>query len=499
MKKIRIVAFLLILLALPVNTTATYAAWAGGPSHAGFFLQSNTGSGNTVYLPLVSVESPPAVIPYTSPYRINARFLSDDTWLAPTAITWFGQLSLSDNYVDARVGYTPTELVVRMTVLDRLLFYDTTPSAADLTNYDAVVLFLRTDGPAGSAPDASSYKFVAQSFPFDKDPTPFKAAYRGNGTKWQAANLPFNIKPVYRGGGGYNNMQDNQGWSITYYIPYTSLGLSGQPATGTVWGIGATVYDRDDPTASVHSISWPPEMEQTVPSKWAQLGFGFPQYTAAAHQNERSITIRRGLNATNVPDAAVGGSTVCGQGVDNYFLDWGNKPESFYANKTVNNTQFNIQNQGDLSDFPCFSKYYVTFPLNAIPAGKVIVSAKLVLHHWGGAATTSGTESFIHVMSVADDWNESTLTWNNAPLPIENFDYQKVQPLPNDPGPIGIAYTWSVTPALVSAYQSGQPLRLVLYSTDEAMDSGKYFWASNRPDGEESRPTLLVTYGDPAN
>jgi hypothetical protein len=129
----------------------------------------------------------------------------------------------------------------------------------------------------------------------------------------------------------------------------------------------------------------------------------------------------------------------------------------------------------------------------------VIVSAKLVLHHWGGAGTNSAEESLIHVMTVDRGWDESTLTWNNAPLALENYDAKWVNPLLNDPGPIGIPYEWSVTPAVASAYRAGQPLRLALYSTDEAYDSGKYFWASNRPDGEESRPTLVVVYGDPPN
>jgi len=26
----------------------------------------------------------------------------------------------------------------------------------------------------------------------------------------------------------------------------------------------------------------------------------------------------------------------------------------------------NVQNQSDISDWPCFSKYYVTFPLDAV-------------------------------------------------------------------------------------------------------------------------------------
>jgi hypothetical protein len=78
----------------------------------------------------------------------------------------------------------------------------------------------------------------------------------------------------------------------------------------------------------------------------------------------------------------------------------------------------------------------------------------------------------------------------------ENFAATYVDPLPGFGGPLGVAYEWSIPAAVVRAYQSGNPLRLVLYSSDWPKHSGKYFYASNY-DLPEARPTLVITFGDP--
>lgn len=38
--------------------------------------------------------------------------------------------------------------------------------------------------------------------------------------------------------------------------------------------------------------------------------------------------------------------------------------------------------------------------------------------------------SYIQVLTVDQDWNENTLTWNNAPLAAENITGTWVDPLP---------------------------------------------------------------------
>jgi hypothetical protein len=97
----------------------------------------------------------------------------------------------------------------------------------------------------------------------------------------------------------------------------------------------------------------------------------------------------------------------------NLFTQWGN--QNFAGAIGVN-----VQNQLNIADWPCFSKYYLTFPLNSVPVGKAIQAATLTLHQWGGSDPNQARPSLIQVLTVAEDWNENTITWNNAPLALEN-------------------------------------------------------------------------------
>jgi hypothetical protein len=45
--------------------------------------------------------------------------------------------------------------------------------------------------------------------------------------------------------------------------------------------------------------------------------------------------------------------------------------------------------------------------LNAIPNGKVIRSARLVLHQFGGSRPSEAYRSYIQVLAVASGWNEA--------------------------------------------------------------------------------------------
>jgi hypothetical protein len=204
------------------------------------------------------------------------------------------------------------------------------------------------------------------------------------------------------------------------------------------------------------------------------------------------VTIRHKLNGATVQDADVGGHTDCGEPFNpDFFNGWG---DANYAG-TVD---LIVQNQGNLGDWPCFSKIYITFPLEAVPAGKVITSAELVLYQFGNSDPNLAQTSLIQVLTVSGDWDESTLTWNNAPLAVENVSQALVEPLLVYPGVPGVERRWDVSRAVSLAHQSGTPLRLALYDADMAMHSGKYFRSSDVDDFmPEARPALLVTYGDP--
>jgi len=137
--------------------------------------------------------------------------------------------------------------------------------------------------------------------------------------------------------------------------------------------------------------------------------------------------------------------------------------------------------------------------LNINPSGKVIRSATLVLHLYGGSDPSAALDSHIQVLRVGEDWDEYTLTWNNAPYAIENSTRTRVHVYTKSPivWP-GDPYEWDVSRLVTQAYEEQVPLRLALYSGDSPMHSGKYFVSSDVGDwNAEGRPTLIVEWGDP--
>ena len=444
-----------------------------------------------IYLPLI--QSQTFTQPSSSARRINAPYFDGAIWYGGAGIFWFGKVTPTENYADVRVAYNTTDLYVRVTVFDRRIWCNASPQANDPTVWDAVTLYFNTNGNSGNTPSTSAYRLVSQfSAGVNCTNGVWSSAYRGNGTSWIANNFSFSADSWYRGDAGPNQDADNKGWVITFRIPFASLGMSGPPSQGNTWGLGLTLHDRDDSVGTtIASKPWPETLVADRPNSWGQLAFGLPSAYLAPPATPRStISIRHGLNGAVVTDGEVGGGTTCGAGLD-HWSQWGEK-------NYVGQPQINIQNQEDVSDWPCFSKYYVTFPLTTVPAGKVVISSTLTMHLFGnsGQGWNPGPfRSLIQVLTLNEDWNESTLTWNNAPLAAEYVDETYVDPLDTVPPWPGIAYTWNVSSAVAKVYAAGRSLRLVLYSADNPMHSGKYFYSSDAD--PEGRPMLQVLWGDP--
>lgn len=410
--------------------------------------------------------------------------------LAESAIFWFGEVTPSTNAVDVRIGYNDTQLFVRVTTFDRRIWYDTTPTAETFAAWDGVTLYLHTEA-ASDELTSTSYRFDAQMTWWEPRDT-FQVAYTGSPGEWTQADLAFTTAADWRSENAPNNQEDDRGWVIEYRIPFESLGQVDAPAKGTRWRVGAAVHDRD-------ALDLPPEADQTWPeslleqhpNSWGELRFGASTYAPPAAISTSPIFIREGLEGIVIPDSAVGGSTNCGSGYD-YWTTWGNQNYGEYE-------YFNVQNQQDVADWPCFSKYYVTFPLDSLPAARVVISAALRLHHFGNAG--EGWEpgpqpSLIQVFTVDAPWQEETITWNNAPLARENVAARWVDPVDEYPGLPGIPYDWDVSAAVAEAYTEGSDLQLAIYEADSAYHSGKYFHSSEEEEyNAEGRPTLIVTLG----
>ncbi|MCS7310580.1 MAG: DNRLRE domain-containing protein, partial [Armatimonadetes bacterium] len=372
---------------------------------------------------------------------------------------------------------------------DRHLWYDENPQAETLTQWDAVTLLIDTSG--GERMSASCWRFVAQLYgePDDR----YKAAYRGSPAGWQRVSVPFRAHPGWRGNALNNEDDTDRGWAMGFTIPFSSLEVP-TPAEGTTWRMAILLHDRDDPrTPPTTYQAWPPAATQNSPVCWGYLRFGLPTHQVAGQPTGYTMIRRPQENSPLVPDADVGGTTTNQCPGDEYHIwnEWGNRN---YGNAP----DFNIQNQSDVADWPCFSKYYITFPLDSIPPGKTIVRARLTLYHFGNSGGPGEARpSWIQVLIASADWREDTITWNNAPLAYENVGGSWVEPLAQHPGWPGVPRTWDVSYAVARAYSRREPLRLVLYSADSAYHSGKYFVSCNTGDwNTEGRPKLEVWWVD---
>lgn len=411
------------------------------------------------------------------------------------AIFWFGRIREADTYVDVRLGYTDRAIFVHVAVVDRRLWYDPDTSIDELTNWDAVGLFLHPGAGEGGELSAQSLGLIAGASPEVDDSEDFAASMRWQDGAWRFVQVGFSTIPGWRGD-GFNTPSDDSGWTMSFEIPFLGLGLDRRPLEGEEWALGVVVYDRDGDAQTPAAEVWPAGVDPSSPSTWGRIQFGLPAAPSAPTAAPGGSTIlRNGMNGVRVVDGAVGGHTGCGDGL-NPWTEWGDAVWDGLD-------QFNIQNQRDIADWPCFSKYYITFPLDRIPFGRTVTSASLILHQFGGSGThpdcpSLPNRSLIQVFTVAEDWDPGSLSWNTAPLPVENVSQAWVDPHPSFTGWPGVEIRFDLTRAVAQALEEGDPLRLALYSADSGCHSGKYFSASEAGEWNAiARPALEVEWARP--
>jgi hypothetical protein len=424
--------------------------------------------------------------------RVNIPYAwikSPEPYPTQMAIFWFGRVDRTSNYSDVRIIYDEEYLTISLHIFDRLLFFDNNPQPTNLTDWDAVSLFLHTSQNPEVYPNDNSHRFLAQ-LNFSGPRENYQTAYRGDGGVWSIYPTIFNTTSGWRG--NYpNNDQDDRGWFVKFQIPFSSLGFAPPPDQGTIWRLALIVHDRDDAVGTpIPDTIWPENMLENSPITWGEIHFDFPIYQPAIAIPLGNKTIRNGRDGDIVQDGQVGGYTICGQDYwPDFFNGWGDANYFEYA-------FINIQNQWDVADWPCFSKYYITFPLGSIPDGSIIVSAVLTLHLFGGSWGSDIEPSWIQVLTIREDWDKDNLTWNNAPLAHENITGTWVESISEFPGFPGIPYTWDISRAAAQAFYNKEPLRLVIYSADGGYHSGKYFSSSYAGEPNNiARPTLNVIWG----
>ncbi|MBK8047636.1 MAG: DNRLRE domain-containing protein [Anaerolineales bacterium] len=421
-----------------------------------------------------------------SPPLIHLPRFTGSVDLAQGAIFWLGSVGVDGNYADVRIGQNDQRVSLSLHVFDRDLRYQQ-PGADGWRNWDAVTVYLDTGNGPGEAITTSSYRFetvLSEAWLPRKD---FQRSSRGQAGAWVTGNVPVTTTAGIQG--SMNNNVDDRGWTMVIQIPFASLGLPASPGPGQTWRMALELHDKDG-TATLQPVRlWPSAANLNRPNTWGIMAFGPAETGAVPNMPSGRATLRHGVGGVVAPDAHVGGSSVCGDQTPDYFRDWGSANYAGVA-------QINIQNEWDISDWPCFSKYYVTFPLNKVPTGVQVVSATLTVNLFGNAGYRAGDAkpSWVQAATVAGAWAENSITWNNAPPVAETISGTWVKPVDFYAEFPGVPYTWDVTKAVATAKATNQPLRLALYSTDAAYHSGKYFWSADA--GEPARPRLDVVWGE---
>jgi len=437
------------------------------------------------------------------PRRVNIPYDTAEPgqadW-AHAAIFWFGENKQgvpSQNYVDVRVMYTPQYLRVRATVIDYYLWYlEDAQATDDLTPYDAIALYLDITHNRAAAPQLDDYMFLIGSHPWpNEDAAEYRRQARGTGTGWDTTwsgtwldqeSLNWSTNP----GPNYNGELD-YGMTAIFNIPWTTLGLSGPPPEGTVWGLGMQLYDRDDqpPDGYVAPEYWPETFDQDTPATWGELHFSLARYAPPDIQVE-GITIIRNTSVDDdvTEDAWMGGGGTCSAGHEG-------------GTELNHGDDFNLFTGSEVAPthFPCFNKSYLRFSLDAIPPGREILSATLTLHLFGNAgAPGQAPPSWVQLFTITEPWEEMTIHWNNAPLARENVAATWVYPY-SQPGDVqwpGDPYNWDATQAVAEAYERDEAVSMALYSSDAVQHTSKYYVSSETEDWNiNGRPTLTVAWG----
>ena len=439
-----------------------------------------------LYLPLVYKANGFSIPKVNIPKIENdqGEFLPEEA-----AVFWFGKVTPTENYTDVRIGYFQTSLWVWVSIIDRRLWYDESPTPEDLTKWDSVSLFLNVDGNGNNFTLDSTYRFDAQ-LNWWEDRANWQAAYQDSNEGWSISQIPFDTHSNWWSmEGGPDDNLDDRAWLVEYVIPFESLGFTGPPPEGTEWRLGLQVHDRDDLEGTpIPDKDWPASIAPHQPITWATIHYGLPGYTPPQASSPQTYTLRNGLNGITVTDGMVGGDTVCGDGLD-FWSEWG-------VHSYPGSRHLNVQNQGNTDDWPCFSKTYITFPIDRLPPGREVITATLTLHQLGNASGWDNPNSLVQVWEIKQDWDPATLSWNNAPEPFENLSRAWVGVI--DESQLGIARYLDVSLAATRAYAAGEPLRLALYSADFSIGSGKYFFSSISMDWDGNwRPSLDITLGSP--
>lgn len=462
-------------------------------------------SPHRLFIPVIS--RPPKLTAHEEPI-VNIPYIPADditrTHLGEMAVFWMGALTPTRASTDVRIAYNDRELVIYTATFDRIISYNPASRGDDLPEWDTSAISIQTNAGHVYQLNEGTYRFMSEVRWFEPANDPrYDAAFVGRGSSWQRQSLPFNSKTGYMANATtLTDELEDKGWAVEFRIPFSTLGMDRIPQPGTEWRLQVQVHNRNSPSGpSLGPETWPRGSNGETPATWGWMRFGIPGWEAPGVRNVQTVSVRYDPDSPlRVFDAAAGGGADCGGSVSDqrYYDFWG---ALNYAGKA----DFNIQNQGLIADWNCFSRYALTMDLPRLPQGKVFRSARLVMSQMGGSDPSTAVPSWIQVFTLGEDWSEATLNWNNFPQAHENISgtWVDVYAPPNPMNWTTIPkWEWDVSQAVAEAYAQGKPMRIAMYAADHGspggMHSGKYFVSSDTEEwNENNRPVLLIDYGDP--
>lgn len=150
---------------------------------------------------------------------------------------------------------------------------------------------------------------------------------------------------------------------------------------------------------------------------------------------------------------------------------------------------------GTVSGVQVYGRFLINFPIDTIPAGSQILSAKLYLFgypdNYPSFAIPQGNtgDNVLLIQRVTEPWDESVVTWNNQPA-VTTADQVEL--------PASVS-TWNyhileadVTTLINACYSSGNYGFLFKLKTEENYRSIGFL--SNEYPVSAKRPMILITY-----
>ena len=469
----------------------------------------------------------------------------------PYSHQWIGE-----NYTEAKIAYNDEGIHLEMMIIDKKVRFDWETGASEAYKeigqpetfdaWDSISIYLHTDPNTTALQAGKSFRYdftLEDGFCFSGDADCTAEKYRAamryqaksvwDGSQWQVGYPADYPDPAAVGTAGFytgwdaefysdmgtnwapfsqspnNTLYDSIGTVATARLPWASMGRSSPPHHET-WRFAIVVHDRD---ATIETFDMPPQswpvanLDTAVPTNWGALSFSgasFRQFDEAFADTGHPA---EAYWQEYVPDEYIEGTegtlripvaetvAVGGVGFDLCGERYGSRKHSFYTvwpYQTHPDDAPYIQNQGNIADWPCFSRSYLRVPLAGQTAdldGKVVLSAKLKLTQQFNTGLYHGYRMMVQLDHVdPNNWQgRATANWNNTAIGTSNIAATWFEQ--RNSGNF-FELSWDVTQDF-TANQNQAFLAYSAYILGYDLHMGSTFADENHPD---FAPYLEITY-----